>query len=410
MNAPTKIILYFAGVLLLGALLSAPLYWVVKSLAPAAEARGWLRYETPDSTNDRPGWETTGWTAPPLFSAIRLYAPLAESRGWLTFDKEKSSDAKADRKAKDRIPPALKNLRKFTALAQDRGWFRYQLSPEEEPERDAKGWCAFLDANFSKVSNRAIVLAGLLLLWPLLRSLRIRTLADIGLTKNPHRYRDFAAGWFGSFAVMSLVGLGMLHFGVYRIQDSPPWKDLITIFISGLVIAFLEEWVFRGAILGSFRAYTRDYRALFAVSALFSILHFLQSPAKGLAEADINWLSGFAVLPQRFQKFEQPLQLLGGFTTLFIFGWVAGWAVLRTRGLALGMGFHAGMVFAKFGFNRITKRTIRDTLPWVGEDIAVGIVGIGVLLLVGLLLWSYAKYLRPPSAPTVTPSSPSRND
>lgn len=390
MNAPVKILLYFAAVLLLGSLLSAPLFWVVEKLAPAAEARGWLRYETPDDGR-HPGWETRGWLAAPLYAGVQLVTPIADARGWLPDEKEKTPEAKDVRKGKQRA------VRKLAALADDRGWFRFQNSADDEPERDAKGWCSFLDANFSKVSNRAILLTGLILLWPLLRSLRIRSLADIGLQRNPLRFRDFAAGWLISVAVMLVLGLGLLHFGVYRLQEAPRWKELLSIFFSGLSVAFLEEWIFRGAILGSFRRYARDYSALLAVSALFSILHFLKSPAHAIASEEVHWFSGFAILPQRFQQFEQPLLLLGGFTTLFLFGWVAGWAAIRTRSLALGMGFHAGMVFGKMGFNRVTTRPkgMRELLPWIGEDITVGIVGIGVLLLVGGLLWGYARYVRP---------------
>ncbi len=394
MNAPAKILLYFAAVLLLGSLLSAPLFWVVERLAPAAEARGWLRYETPDD-GPHPGWETRGWLASPLSAGVHLVAPIAEAHGWLQSEKEKAPEPKDGRKGKQRSSP--RTVRKLAALAEDRGWFRHQAGSADEPERDAKGWCSFLDANFSKVSNRAILLTGLILLWPLLRSLRIRSLADIGLQRNPLRFRDFAAGWLISVGVMLVLGLGLLHFGVYRLQETPPWKDLGSILISGLSVAFLEEWIFRGAILGSFRRYAKDYSALLAVSALFSILHFLKSPAHAIAPEDVHWWSGFAILPQRFQQFEQPLLLLGGFTTLFLFGWVAGWAAIRTRGLALGMGFHAGMVFGKMGFNRVTTRPkdMRELLPWIGEDITIGIVGVGVLLLVGALLWVYASYVRP---------------
>ena len=393
MNAPTKILAYFVAVLLLGSLLSAPLFWGVQRLAPMAEAKGWLRYET--AGEDRAEWETRGWLGAPLRAGVSLAAPLAENHGWLHLEKEKAPETKEDRK--DKETKAERQLRRSTALAEKRGWFRAYLGQTGEPERDAKGWCSFLDANFSKVSNRAILLVAVALLWPLLRSLKIRSLAEIGLQRNPHRWRDFAAGWLISAAVMALVGAGMLYFGVYRMQDSPPWKDLLAIFFSGISVAFLEEWIFRGAILGSFRRYSRDYTALLAVSALFSILHFLKSPDHALPAESVNWLSGFTILPQRFTKFEQPLELLAGFTTLFIFGWIAGWATIRTRGLALGMGFHAGMVFAKMGFNRVTTRPkgMRDLLPWIGEDIAVGILGIGVLLLVLAALWFYTRWLRP---------------
>lgn len=394
LNAPAKILLYFAGVLLLGSLLSAPLFWLVQRLAPAAEARGWLRYETPDD-GTHPGWETRRWIGTPLSAGVRVLGPIAQSYGWLRLDTD--DKAGVDRNVR-KGRSIQRTLKKPIAFARDRGWFRPLVAPEDQPERDAKGWCSFLDANFSKVSNRAILLTALLLLWPLLRSLRIRSLADIGLQKNPHRMRDFFAGWLISVAVMALLGFILLQWGVYKMQASPPWNDLVFIFGSGIAVAFLEEWIFRGAILGSFRRYARPGIALLAVSALFSILHFLKSPGHALAAEDVRWFSGFTILPQRFQQFDQPFLVLGGFTTLFLFGLIAGWAAIHTRSLALGIGFHAGMVFGKFGFNRITKRAgdMRDILPWIGpDDITVGLVGIGVLLLVGWLIWSYARFLRP---------------
>lgn len=296
--------------------------------------------------------------APPLFWAARSLKPAAEAKGWLKYEVEKKGENKG--------------------------------------EREAKGWCAFLDSDFSKVSNRAIILAALLLLWPLLRSLKIRSLHELGLEPNSHRWRDFAVGWVVSVAAMAVLGAILLKLGVYRMKDEPPWASLLAIAGSGLVIAFLEEWVFRGAILGTFRRQLGDYTGLFCVSALFSILHFLNSPATAIAPENVNWLSGFTIMPERFEKFQEPMQLLGGFSTLFLFGWVCGWAVIRTRGLALAMGFHAGMVLGKFGFNRLTKRPkdMRDLLPWLGEDMTVGLVGVGIVALVGVSLFVYARFFR----------------
>ncbi len=283
-------------------------------------------------------------------------------------------------------------------MAQEKGWLRYEVEKkgEKKGEREAKGWCAFLDSDFSKVSNRAIILAAVVLLWPLLKSLKIRSLDELGLARNPNRWKDFAVGWGVAVAAMAVLGLILLKLEVYRMKDEPPWGSLATIAGSGLVIAFLEEWVFRGAILGTFRRQLGDYTGLFCVSALFSILHFLNSPATAVAPDQVNWLSGFTIMPERFEKFREPMQLLGGFSTLFVFGWVCGWAVIRTRGLALAMGFHAGMVLGKFGFNRLTKRPkdMRDLLPWLGEDMTVGLVGVGIVALVGGGLWVYVRFFR----------------
>ena len=305
MNAPCKIVLYFIAVFLVGALLAPPLFHLVESLRPAAEAHGWLHYEVKNG------------------------------------------------------------------------------------EPSARGWCAFLDADFAKVSSRAILIAAVALLFPLFRALRIANLDELGLHHNPRRWQHFALGFGVSVAVMALLGSILLQLGVYRLREPTPWKDLLPVLLTGLVVGPMEEWMFRGAILGSFRRSMPRWWALASVSAIFSILHFVSPPGITIEPSEVNWASGFELLPMRFAHFRDPLRVLGGFTTLFCFGWVCGWAAIRTRGLALGIGFHAGMVLGKFGFNKITSRpkAMRDLLPWIGEDMTVGLVGVGVVLLVGALLW-----------------------
>lgn len=392
MKPPYKILLYVLGVLFFGSLLSAPLYWGAQELAKAAEAKGGIWYEREKKDETRPGWETKGWLGVPLFSAADLILPIAAEYGWPPKKEFIEGETRDERKAREKSAPKLiRAAKKYADFAEDRGWLR---SLAEPAQWEAKGFWSFLAADFTKVSNRAIVIAAIFLLWPLLRSLKIRSLQEVGLRKNPHRWKDYLVAWSTSVLMMLGLGLILLKMGVYRMQDNPPWGELGMIFAAGVLVATLEEWIFRAAILGSFRKCMSDYRALLIVSALFSILHFLQSPAKDLGE--IHWLSGFAVLPQRFAKFSDPLQLIGGFLTLFAFGWVCGWAVIRTRGLALSMGFHAGLVLGKMGFNRVTNRPkdMRDLLPWLGEDIAVGLVGIGLIVLIGTVLWIYVRFLR----------------
>jgi membrane protease YdiL (CAAX protease family) len=289
-------------------------------------------------------------------------------------------------------PPLFWGAENLRPVAEKRGWMKYETK-KDGTRGEADGWAAFLAPDFAKISNRAVLLAAVLLLWPLFRSLRIRSLAELGLEKNPHRWRDFAVGWGISVAAMAVVGVVLLQLGVYKMKDSPPWGDLVGIAATGVTVGLLEEWMFRGAILGSFRRSMGAWTSLLFVSALFSILHFLKPPETAIPAEQVDWLSGFAVFPHRFAKFSEPLLLLGEFTTLFAFGWVCGWAVFRTRGLALGIGFHAGMILGKFGFNRLTTRpkNMRDLLPWIGTDIAVGLVGVGVVCVVGALLWLYAR-------------------
>ncbi len=250
----------------------------------------------------------------------------------------------------------------------------------------------FGEVGFARFFDRAVLLAALALLWPTIRLLHIRTRAGLGIEPDPRGWQHLGAGFFSGFFSMSLFAVLALRLGVYRWKDVLPWSDLGKIALSAFTVAVIEEWLFRGAILGIFRRAMGRWRALAAVSALFSILHFLKPPAVALGPEQIDWLTGLRVLPSCFAKFSEPVLLGAGFTTLFLLGWVLGWAALRTRALWLGIGLHAGLVFAKFGFNRLTKRKLADTMPWIGEDMIVGLGALAVVSLSGALCWAWLQY------------------
>ena len=310
-------------------------------------------------------------TAPPLFRGVHSLKESAEARGWITYEVREKPLKKGDR------PP--------------------EAGTPREMETKTRGPARWLDASFAKVANRATLIAALALLWPLMRSLRLRGACELGIDPNPHRIRDFAIGYSVSVCVMFILAVVLLKIGVFTLRASPSWSELGWVVLSGLGAGFLEEWIFRGAFLGSFRRSLRPWSALAAVSAIFAFVHFI-NPREAMEPASIGWGSGFAMLPQRFQNFSEPSLVFGGFVTLFCFGWVCGWAVIRTRSLWLGIGFHAGMVLGKFGLNRVAERADqRSLLPWLGEDMTVGLLGTGVVILIGGLLWLIFKYVAPPS-------------
>jgi membrane protease YdiL (CAAX protease family) len=313
--------------------------------------------------------------APPLFWTVRAAKGAAESRGWIYYETREKPVKKGDRPKKD----AVKIM-----------------------ETKTRGPLRWLDAGFGKIADRATIFAAIALLVPLFRSLRIRSTAELGLERNPFRARDFLVAYSTAVGMMALLAFILLKMGLYVFKQPTPWVDLWLPAVSGLAVAFLEEWIFRGAFLGTFRRTMKPWPALAAVSALFAFVHFIQPRER--PELDVvHWWSGFELLPHRFESFAEPGLLFGGFVTLFCFGWVCGWTTLRTRGLAMAIGFHAGMVLGKFGFNRIAERSdSRDLLPWLGEDLAVGLVAVGVIILVGGILWLYLRYVTPPRRSTIS--------
>jgi hypothetical protein len=59
---------------------------------------------------------------------------------------------------------------------------------------------------------------------------------------------------------------------------------------------------------------------------------------------------------------------------------------VKTSSLWLGIGLHAGFVFGKMGFNKLTWRRA-DLSPWFGHDLTAGIGSVLILLFVWLVVW-----------------------
>jgi len=183
---------------------------------------------------------------------------------------------------------------------------------------------------------------------------------------------------------MSALGACLLALDICELKNPFPWRLLPPILLTAISVALIEEALFRGAILGLVRQTIPTVPAAIFVSALFSIVHFLNPARERIAV--VHWFSGFELLPHAFWKFSDPLMVLGGFATIGILGLLLAHATIRTSSLWLGIGIHSGLIFSKMGFNKVTKK-IQDVTPWFGGDITVGIGSVLILLLLWLLIW-----------------------
>jgi membrane protease YdiL (CAAX protease family) len=286
--------------------------------------------------------------------------------------------------------PALKDLSKILAyfiavillgalLAPPLYWLGQMVA--------AHGMLRFLaETDFQKYFNRAMLIAAVALLWPTVRWLRVGV-RDLGLESDPRWRARVAAGFVIAGAAVLLLGVAYVFGDVYRWKKTLPWGRLPQVLLSAVVVALLEEGLFRAGILGLFRRTLRPWTAVFATSAIFSAVHFLK-PDDTVQVAHVGWLSGFALVPHVFHQFTEPMALLSGFTTIFVLGLMLADVTVRTRSLWLAIGLHAGVVFAKMSFSKFTKR--EDAYPpWIGESLELGLVPVFVLLLAWLLarLW-----------------------
>lgn len=254
----------------------------------------------------------------------------------------------------------------------------------------SRGVMVFLaETEFQRFFNRAVLIAALLLLWPTVRWLKIRSLAELGLKKNPQAMRHLVAGFVISGLFLLLMSTGLLMTDAYRLKGTLPWDKLPKLAVTAVTVALLEEALFRGAIQGLIQRSLPRYATLSFVSALFAVIHFLKPRDEHLTK--VGWSSGFELLPDVFWQFGEPLLLAAGCFTLFVGGWILGYARLRTKSLWMPVGLHIGFIFFKMGFNKFSRRS-DELLPWFGPDLFIGLGPVLVLMATALTVWWWLNH------------------
>lgn len=256
----------------------------------------------------------------------------------------------------------------------------------------ARGVLTFLaETDFQKFFNRGVLIAALVLLWPMFQWLRISSVKELGLEPDRRWKQRLFTGFLIAGALVLALGVVYVFIDIYRWKKVLPWDKTPLIMLSAIVVAFLEEGLFRAGILGLFRRTLSARAAILWTSIIFTAVHFLK-PDDKVELAQVTWLSGFELIPHVFHQFSEPMLLLGGFTTIFVLALMLGDVTVRTRSLWMAIGLHAGVVFAKMSFSKFTKRD-EAYLPWVGEELQIGLVPVGVLLIAWLLARLWLRYV-----------------
>ena len=250
--------------------------------------------------------------------------------------------------------------------------------------------------DFESYFHRALLMVALLLLWPLVRAVRIRRWQDLGLKKNQRAPANVLAGFAISAIPLLCCGAVLIALHIYSLRHAFLWHKMPTVLIAAIVVPILEEFLFRGFILGVLlRSCSRLFALLFT-SVLFSIIHFLKVPDLTTPNDRVNWSSGFVSIAHSFSQFTDPLLLAAGFLTLFTVGCILADGRLRTQSLWLPIGLHAGWIFANGAFSKAAHRELL-ALPWIGKDLLVGIVPLIIALASWALMRGWLKYAGAPS-------------
>jgi len=246
---------------------------------------------------------------------------------------------------------------------------------------------------FHRYFSRSLQVTALILLWPLLRSLRIRSLREFGLMPNPRPFHDAGAGMVAGFFGMILLGGVQLVAGTSLLD--PAWvTDLRFAFprilASAVMVAVIEEFLFRGVLLGFLRQSLSSGPAIVLSSLVFALLHFVALPAGGGSPEEApRWWSGFDLLRGMASGFSGGVLTGYAFLILFAAGLLLGWLTVRTGALQASIGLHGAWILGQQAFNAVALYYVTPPcglLPFLGPSQCNGMVPTGLLPLAALLL------------------------
>ena len=210
-------------------------------------------------------------------------------------------------------------------------------------------WVAFalqgsMDVPFRRVVNRCLLTLALIGIYPLIKALGFRSWKEIGIRKDVPILKHLGTGLLIGSILLGLAAVCSLTFGGALWDRARPlnMNKVLSALLSGVVVGFLEEVLFRGAIFTALRRTWSETVALWSSSAIYAIVHFFARPED---PAKIGWDSGFLILGGMLQGFTEFQTVIPGFLGLALLGMILALAYQKTGALWLSMGIHAALVF-----------------------------------------------------------------
>lgn len=238
----------------------------------------------------------------------------------------------------------------------------------------------------------------------LMRIKAIRAASGVPVEKRPRipwtsALPQVVVGCFIAGGILLCTGMILSSLGAYTSEPHPPptGELLRKILIPAVAASLLEEWLFRGLILGLWLRFTQPLYACLGTSFFFAFLHFLAPPEGTVIQQPSAPGAGFDLLGKILLHFTNPLFFVTDFATLFSIGMILAWTRLRTGGLWFAIGLHAGWISAFKGYNMlhvvVPNHPIR---PWgVGDSLRSGLLPMLALALTAVICHFALKYFEP---------------
>jgi hypothetical protein len=236
---------------------------------------------------------------------------------------------------------------------------------------------------FPRFVNRSLLVLALAGLRPLWRNLGATSWREIGLVKPAGQWRRWSGGFALGFISLALVAAITLAAGgrAFNSQLSAMRiaERMLSAALTAVVVAVLEEILFRGGVFGGLRRVFHWSFALALSSMIYATAHFF---ARGGHPGTVTWASGLGQLALMLGGFADWRQMVPGFFNLTLAGLWLGLAYQRTGNLYFSIGLHAGWIFWLKTYGALTTEAPHaSTWLWGTEKMTDGWLTLGVLAL-----------------------------
>jgi len=222
---------------------------------------------------------------------------------------------------------------------------------------------------FRRFVDRSFLILALAGLWPLLRALGATSWRETGVVAPYGQTKKLFGGAMLGFFSLATVAAIALVCGERAFNPNLTAHKLIGTFFSAIgtaiVVATLEEILFRGGIFGGLKRVLHWPFALLISSAIYALVHFLQRVEYN---DPVAWNSGLAILPQMLRGFADFEMLVPGFFNLTLAGILLGLAFHRTGNLYFSIGLHGGWIFWLKSYGALTHPVEGSSIWFWGSN------------------------------------------
>ena len=223
---------------------------------------------------------------------------------------------------------------------------------------------------FRKYLTYATLISGLIISAVYLQIYNLLSFSAFGYRGGINRFvQGMVNGFVYGAVIMLMIEIILFVLGIHEIDHGKSFSlDAIALLfakalLAGLLIALIEESIFRGALFTGLYKKTGAVVTVFFTGLVYSTVHFIRY--RDLPdETSVGWLTGFSMMPDAFRRFSE-WSIVDYFLTLFIFGILLGLLRLKHKSIAACVGVHAGIVMLIKIADYFTNRTHNSNFDYL---------------------------------------------